>query len=90
MVEIDYNSTYDQTRQIIYKEIGCPDVPESNLLTLGCHFSRTPKKKVYDLANWDFIKQDYILEIEKKGANATINIILPVNVNILAFAINSS
>jgi len=85
LVEIDYTSTYDQTRKLLYKEIGCADVPEQNLPTIGCHFSKNVKSKITDLANWEFVKQEYILEVQKKGVNGLINIILPNNVSISNF-----
>ena len=85
MIEIDYSSTYDETRQILYKEIGCADVPKPNLPTLGCHFSKKPKKSCIDIANWDLVKEEYRQEVKKIGRNALINIILPNNVSAMKY-----
>jgi len=38
-----------------------------------------------DLANWDFIKEEYAEEVEKKGKKAITNLILPENVSIYLF-----
>jgi len=85
VIEIDYSSSYDETMQILYREIGCADVPKQNLPILGCHFSKKPKKSRIDIANWDLVKQEYRLEVGKNGQNALINIILPNNVSAMKY-----
>jgi len=88
LVEIDFSSTYNQTCHFLYKEIGCADVPEQNLPVLACHFSKNAKKKMTDLANWNFIKEEYTEEVDKKGRKAIANIILPENVSLFLLFLN--
>jgi len=51
VIKIDYSSSYDEMKQILYKEISCAGVPKLNLPTLGCHFSKKPKQSHIDIAN---------------------------------------
>ena len=85
VIKIDYSSSYDEMKQILYKEISCAGVPKLNLPTLGCHFSKKPKQSHIDIANWELVKQEYRQEVGENGQNALINIILPNNVSAMKY-----
>jgi len=62
--------------------IGCTDLPEESLPSLFCHFSKDKQSTRWDIrTQWDFIKKDYLIELQKKGQHAAVEIILPSSVS---------
>ena len=75
---LDYDLDVNNVKVELYCLIGCSDVPEENIPVISCQFSKDPAKERYPLdSQWEYIRSKYLVEVDKKGKEAQIDITLP-------------
>jgi len=78
VIEVPYDISLEELRTKLFTILDCTDVPIINLPDTAVHFTKDRSKdRCMDLSDFDHIKKEYLEEVEKKGENAMIDIILP-------------
>ncbi|KAF8574656.1 hypothetical protein K439DRAFT_1624158 [Ramaria rubella] len=78
IIKVSINKTEAEVRQAIYIAIGCKTLSTNSLPELACKLSKDVKAHKFVLNNhgWMHLKEEWPLEVKKKGATSVIDIML--------------
>ncbi|KAF8582010.1 hypothetical protein K439DRAFT_1618593 [Ramaria rubella] len=78
IIKVSINETEAEVRQAIYIAIGCETLSTNSLPELACKLSKDVKahKFVLNDHGWMHLKEEWPVEVKKKGATSVVNIML--------------
>jgi hypothetical protein len=86
-LNVEVGQTITNLLQEVYMMIGCLDLRESSLPIILFHLSKDIKSRhfVLDETGWDQLQVDWKTEVDKKGADSVVDVILPPDVCLHVF-----